>query len=114
MFRAAERPQCSLTSFQCLEDDARVFSADVDKWGRDAKLLSDEVFEFVEAHARDLNAAIDYSRDFDYDYFGFKTLERYVKHSLPIAGGLWGAHSSKPVILMNGAVQAKAVSYVQA
>ncbi|PHJ16614.1 ribonucleoside-diphosphate reductase large chain, partial [Cystoisospora suis] len=54
----------------------RQLNSYIDKWGRDAKLVSDEVFEFVEAHARELNAAIDYSRDFDYDYFGFKTLER--------------------------------------
>jgi ribonucleoside-diphosphate reductase alpha subunit len=30
----------------------------------------------VQAHASDLDAAIDYTRDFGYDYFGFKTLEK--------------------------------------
>lgn len=47
-----------------------------DKMGRDAKLVSTEVYEFVKEHQKRLNEAIDYSRDFDYDYFGFKTLER--------------------------------------
>jgi len=28
------------------------------------------------ANAEQLDAAMDYSRDYDYDYFGFKTLER--------------------------------------
>ncbi|OXB70752.1 UNVERIFIED_CONTAM: hypothetical protein H355_008883 [Colinus virginianus] len=47
-----------------------------DKLGRDARLVSSEVYEFVKANQSALNAAVDYSRDFDYDYFGFKTLER--------------------------------------
>eukprot|EP00070_Physeter_catodon_P015657 XP_023973796.1 ribonucleoside-diphosphate reductase large subunit-like [Physeter catodon] len=47
-----------------------------DKLGRDARLVSHEVYEFVKANQTALNNAIDYSRDFDYDYFGFKTLER--------------------------------------
>ncbi|EAN31273.1 Ribonucleoside-diphosphate reductase large subunit [Theileria parva strain Muguga] len=41
-----------------------------------ASLISDDVFEFVMANKDRLNAEIDYSRDFQYDYFGFKTLER--------------------------------------
>jgi ribonucleoside-diphosphate reductase alpha chain len=32
--------------------------------------------EVIEAHAEALDSAIIYSRDFEYDYFGFKTLER--------------------------------------
>jgi ribonucleoside-diphosphate reductase alpha subunit len=47
-----------------------------DKQGRSAKLISDEVYEFVQANAEELNAAIDYRRDHDYDYFGFRTLEK--------------------------------------
>merc|ERR1719436_972969 len=43
-----------------------------DKQGRRAALISDEVSEFVLAHATELDSAIDYRRDFDYDYFGFK------------------------------------------
>eukprot|EP00438_Fugacium_kawagutii_P023835 Skav212420 [mRNA] locus=scaffold202:79817:93145:+ [translate_table: standard] len=39
-------------------------------------LLSDDVYEFVKANAKELDQAIDYKRDFGYDYFGFKTLEK--------------------------------------
>jgi ribonucleoside-diphosphate reductase alpha chain len=39
-------------------------------------LLSDEVYRFICDNAKALDAAIDYTRDFSYDYFGFKTLER--------------------------------------
>merc|ERR1719161_3020122 len=47
-----------------------------DKQGRKAALLSDEVWEFIKSNAEELDAAIDYQRDFDYDFFGFKTLEK--------------------------------------
>jgi ribonucleoside-diphosphate reductase alpha subunit len=47
-----------------------------DKAGRAAPLVSDELVEIVSAHGEKLNAAIDYDRDYQFDYFGFKTLER--------------------------------------
>lgn len=39
-------------------------------------LLADDVYEIIKANAEKLDAEIVYDRDFDYDYFGFKTLER--------------------------------------
>jgi len=47
-----------------------------DKQGRPAALISGEVWDFVRQNAAALDAAIEYRRDFDYDYFGFKTLEK--------------------------------------
>jgi len=47
-----------------------------DQQGRAAALISDEVFEFVAANAERIDSAIDFTRDFEYDYFGFKTLEK--------------------------------------
>jgi len=47
-----------------------------DKQDRAAALVSDDVWEFVESNAAQLDAAVQYERDFDYDYFGFKTLEK--------------------------------------
>jgi ribonucleoside-diphosphate reductase alpha chain len=44
--------------------------------GKKAPLLSDEVYAVVAAHADRLDSTIIYNRDFGYDYFGFKTLER--------------------------------------
>jgi len=41
-----------------------------------APLLSDEVYEAIMANAEVLDSTIIYNRDFNYDYFGFKTLER--------------------------------------
>lgn len=44
--------------------------------GKKAPLLSDEVYDVIMANADDLDSTIIYNRDFGYDYFGFKTLER--------------------------------------
>eukprot|EP00316_Scyphosphaera_apsteinii_P008057 CAMPEP_0119310340 /NCGR_PEP_ID=MMETSP1333-20130426/18895_1 /TAXON_ID=418940 /ORGANISM="Scyphosphaera apsteinii, Strain RCC1455" /LENGTH=786 /DNA_ID=CAMNT_0007314509 /DNA_START=39 /DNA_END=2399 /DNA_ORIENTATION=+ len=41
-----------------------------------APLISDEVYEIIMANKDRLDAAIVYDRDFDYDFFGFKTLEK--------------------------------------
>jgi len=41
-----------------------------------APLLSDEVYKIIEKNADKLDSSIIYNRDFSYDYFGFKTLER--------------------------------------
>jgi ribonucleoside-diphosphate reductase alpha chain len=44
--------------------------------GKKAPLLSKEVHEVIEQNAERLDSTIIYNRDFGYDYFGFKTLER--------------------------------------
>ncbi|BFM42482.1 ribonucleoside-diphosphate reductase subunit alpha [Flavobacterium sp. CFS9] len=44
--------------------------------GQDAPLLSDEVFKVIQENSAFLDSHIIYTRDFNYDYFGFKTLER--------------------------------------
>ena len=41
-----------------------------------AAMISDQTYETVMKHAEELNSAIVYDRDFNYQYFGFKTLER--------------------------------------
>jgi len=44
--------------------------------GEDSPLVSDELYEIVNNNKEKLNNYIDYQRDFLFDYFGFKTLER--------------------------------------
>lgn len=41
-----------------------------------AGLIAEDVYHIVQKHAETLDTAILYDRDFHYDYFGFKTLER--------------------------------------
>ena len=44
--------------------------------GKKAPLLSDEVHKIIKNNADKLDSSIIYNRDFGYDFFGFKTLER--------------------------------------
>lgn len=44
--------------------------------GHNASLIAEDVMEIIEKNAEELDSAIIYSRDYEYDYFGFKTLER--------------------------------------
>ncbi|KAK6198148.1 ribonucleoside-diphosphate reductase large chain 1 [Scheffersomyces amazonensis] len=39
-------------------------------------MISKETYDIIQEHADELNSAIVYDRDFNYNYFGFKTLER--------------------------------------
>tara|TARA_B100000242_G_scaffold222950_1_gene163761 strand:- start:18956 stop:21373 length:2418 start_codon:yes stop_codon:yes gene_type:complete len=41
-----------------------------------SSLISDEIFKVINENAELLDSTIIYNRDFGYDYFGFKTLER--------------------------------------
>ena len=46
------------------------------KTGENAPLISKEVYGVIKSNAAMLDSTIIYDRDFNYDYFGFKTLER--------------------------------------
>jgi ribonucleoside-diphosphate reductase alpha chain len=44
--------------------------------GKKAPLVADDVYKVIEENKEMLDSTIIYNRDFGYDYFGFKTLER--------------------------------------
>ncbi len=46
------------------------------KTGQNAPMISKETWKVIKTHAAELDEAIFYDRDFSYDYFGYKTLER--------------------------------------
>ncbi|EWS74832.1 ribonucleoside-diphosphate reductase, alpha subunit (macronuclear) [Tetrahymena thermophila SB210] len=48
----------------------------VDKSGRQAGLIAKDVYEIVKENAEAIEKVINYDRDYTYDFFGFKTLER--------------------------------------
>ena len=52
--------------------------------GKKASLIAEDVYEIVCKHAELLDSTIIYDRDFGYDFFGFKTLEK--SYLLRIAG----------------------------
>jgi ribonucleoside-diphosphate reductase alpha subunit len=39
-------------------------------------LVSKELYDFVKKHSKELNKMLNYNRDYNYDFFGFQTLER--------------------------------------
>lgn len=46
------------------------------KTGAKAPLIADDVFQIIQDNSEILDSTIIYDRDFGYDYFGFKTLEK--------------------------------------
>lgn len=46
------------------------------KTNQPAPLIADDVYQIIQDNAEILDSSIIYDRDFDYDFFGFKTLER--------------------------------------
>lgn len=46
------------------------------KNNRFSPMISEDVYNIVQKHAEELDSAILYERDFNYNFFGFKTLER--------------------------------------
>ena len=57
------------------------------KNSKHSPMISDETYKVVMKHAEELNSAIVYDRDFNYQYFGFKTLER--SYLLKYDGKVW-------------------------
>jgi ribonucleoside-diphosphate reductase alpha chain len=75
------------------------------KTGKPAGLISDETYQVVMKHKNTLNEAIIHDRDLNFDYFGFKTLERsYLLKTygqvaetpqhlyMRVAVGIWGSN----------------------
>jgi len=54
----------------------RTLHENVDKNNNPSSLVSKELYETVKKHKAKLNDIIKYERDFMFDYFGFKTLEK--------------------------------------
>ena len=57
-----------------LKKTKMLFNAITD--GRSTPLVNREYHDFVEENAEEIASAIDYQRDYDFDFFGLKTLEK--------------------------------------
>ncbi|GAA4797808.1 ribonucleoside-diphosphate reductase subunit alpha [Olivibacter ginsenosidimutans] len=58
------------------ETMARLYHYIDPKTGKPAPLIADDVYDVIQANAIELDSHIIYDRDFSFDYFGFKTLEK--------------------------------------
>ncbi|MHA6248496.1 ribonucleoside-diphosphate reductase subunit alpha [Pontibacter sp. CAU 1760] len=54
----------------------RLYTYEDPKTGENASLIAKDVYEIVRKNAALLDSTIIYDRDYNYDYFGYKTLER--------------------------------------
>lgn len=64
------------TSDSFVEAMSALYHYEDPKTGEKKNLISDELYNTAVEHADRIATEIAYSRDFEYDYFGFKTLER--------------------------------------
>ena len=63
-------------TIECFSEVMNLLNTNIDSNGNIAPIVSDEFMTFVKKYKNELNEYIDYSRDFLFDYFGFKTLEK--------------------------------------
>lgn len=61
---------------ECFSDVMELLYQNVDTNGNSAPILSDEFIEIVRKNKNTLNYEIEYTRDYLFDYFGYKTLEK--------------------------------------
>ena len=61
---------------QLHKNTMNTFSEKVKYISENTELLNEQYVKFVEKHSNELDKLIDYDRDYLYDYFGYKTLEK--------------------------------------
>lgn len=61
---------------ECFSEVMEKLYQHVDSNGEPAPILADDIIELVRKNKVILNETIDYTRDYSFDYFGFKTLEK--------------------------------------
>lgn len=64
------------STHECFSEVMERLYSNTDKAGNPSPILADDVIEVIRRHKNTLNFAIDYKRDYLFDYFGYKTLER--------------------------------------
>ncbi|MFA5584559.1 MAG: ribonucleotide reductase N-terminal alpha domain-containing protein, partial [Bacteriovoracaceae bacterium] len=64
------------TSDSFLETVEKLYNFSNEFSGEHQPLVSKEFYEYAKEHRNRIEAEIAYSRDFEFDYFGFKTLEK--------------------------------------
>ena len=61
---------------ECFSEVMENLYNNFDKNGNSMPIIADDIIEIIRKHKNTLNFAIDYNRDYLFDYFGFKTLEK--------------------------------------
>jgi ribonucleoside-diphosphate reductase alpha chain len=61
---------------ECFSEVMEKLYNNTDKLGNATPVIADDVMDVIRKYKNQLNFAIDYKRDYLFDYFGYKTLER--------------------------------------
>jgi ribonucleoside-diphosphate reductase alpha chain len=61
---------------ECFSEVMERLYNNTDSLGNSAPILADDIIGIVRKHKNTINFAIDYNRDYLFDYFGYKTLEK--------------------------------------
>lgn len=61
---------------ECFSQVMENLYSNVDTNGNPAPILADDIIDIVRKYKNELNEAIDYFRDYTFDYFGYKTFEK--------------------------------------
>lgn len=64
------------STIECFSEVMENLYNNTDKSGNHSPIIADDVIEIIRKHKNVLNFTIDYARDYLFDYFGYKTLER--------------------------------------
>jgi ribonucleoside-diphosphate reductase alpha chain len=67
---------------ESLLDTANLLQINLDKNNDPSPVLSNEIYEIIKKNHKTLQSHIDMKRDYSFDYFGLKTLERSYLHKL--------------------------------
>jgi ribonucleoside-diphosphate reductase alpha chain len=71
----------------CLLRVTKILYNNIDILGEHAPLVCNEYYEFVKKNYEELNKMIDFSRDFNFSFFGFKTLENSYLYKIHYKNG---------------------------
>lgn len=64
------------STHECFSEVMERLYNNTDKVGCHTPILADDIIQIIRRHKNTINVAIDYKRDYLFDYFGYKTLER--------------------------------------
>ncbi|NBP01628.1 MAG: ribonucleoside-diphosphate reductase subunit alpha [Proteobacteria bacterium] len=64
------------STIECFSEVMEALYNNTDKTGAPMPVIADDIMEIIRTNKDTLNFAIDYSRDYLFDYFGYKTLEK--------------------------------------
>ena len=63
-------------TMECFSEVMEALYSNTDKAGNHTPVIADDVIEIIRKNKNTINFAIDYKRDYLFDYFGYKTLEK--------------------------------------